>query len=77
MVQGGIPDGVLFGEQVCQELSRREESDANQEWRLADLTFSFLESLSLDCSLEQSLDFVLYTPIFKKNFLSNNLNMMM
>lgn len=30
-VQGGIPDGVLFGEQVCQELCRREESDDNQE----------------------------------------------
>lgn len=27
LVQGGIPDGVLFGEQVCQELHRGEESD--------------------------------------------------
>lgn len=31
-------------------------------------------SLSLDCSLEQTLDFVLYIPIF---FLSNNVNMVM
>lgn len=30
LVQGGIPDGVLFGEQVCQELCRREESNENE-----------------------------------------------
>lgn len=24
LVQGGIPDGVLFGEQVCEELHKRE-----------------------------------------------------
>ena len=29
LVQGGVPDGVLFREQVRQELYRREESSEN------------------------------------------------
>lgn len=31
LVQGGIPDSVLFGEQVCQELCRRKESSETED----------------------------------------------
>lgn len=29
LVQRGIPNGVLFGEEVCEELSRREKNSVN------------------------------------------------
>lgn len=40
LVQGGIPDSVLFGEQVCQELCRRKESNETEDevvWTFPDL----------------------------------------
>lgn len=45
LVQGGIPDGVLFGEQVCKVLYRREESSENEaEFKCVDFINVFTRS---------------------------------